>query len=87
MVCDTRNVTAVPGECREQDRVCLLPVGQPDRGNVFVSGRPVCDDEWDVLAAAAVCRALGYTTGLPKRESWFGPVPRDFIYRSPKPSF
>ena len=48
-------------------------------GNVFVDGRPVCDDEWDLRDAAVVCRllfnvsALAATTG-----SEFGQVGDDF---------
>ena len=43
VVCDTRSVATVPEECRDQGKVCLLP-GQAEQGNVFIGGRPVCDD-------------------------------------------
>ena len=78
VVCDTRNVTTVPENCKEKDKICLLP-GLADRGNVFIGGRPVCDDGWGVSAARVVCKQLGYQTGKPTKESKYGPVPRDFL--------
>jgi hypothetical protein len=31
----------------------------PSEGNVYVNGKPVCDDEWDEDDAAVACRMLG----------------------------
>ena len=78
MVCDTRSVATVPEECKDQGKVCLLP-GQAEQGNVFIGGRPVCDDGWGKADAMVVCRQLGYQAGQPTKESKYGPVPTDFI--------
>ena len=29
-------------------------------GNVFVNGRPVCDDSWDMKDADVACKMVGY---------------------------
>ena len=78
VVCDTRNVTTVPEDCKQKDKVCLLP-GQKEQGNVFIGGRPVCDDGWTDAAARVVCKQLGYQSGRATKESKYGPVPRDFV--------
>ena len=67
-----------PENCKQKDKICLL-AGMADRGNVFIGGRPVCDDGWGVSAARVVCKQLGYQTGRPTKESKYGPVPRDFL--------
>ena len=30
------------------------------QGNVYVNGKPVCDDFWDINAGKVACRQLGY---------------------------
>ena len=49
-------------------------------GNVFVNGRPVCDDQWDLTDAGVVCGSL-FENGIAleaTRESRFGEVEDDF---------
>ena len=29
-------------------------------GNVYVNGKPVCDDDWNINAGKVACRELGY---------------------------
>merc|ERR1711874_18843 len=48
-------------------------------GNVFYRGRPVCQDNWGRNEARILCKSRGYQTGLPTKESKFGPVPRNFV--------
>ena len=31
------------------------------QGNVYVSGKPVCDDGWNINAGKVACRQSGYT--------------------------
>ena len=30
------------------------------QGNVYVSGKPICDDGWDINAGKVACQQLGY---------------------------
>merc|ERR1712130_401609 len=66
--------------------ICLLPGqgglagrGHPSRGNVYVGGKPICDDSWSNNSAAVICRELGWETGWATKESHFGPVHADFV--------
>ena len=58
------NPTHLESECLEG--ICLL--GEEGRseteGNVFLSGRPVCDDSWGEDEARVTCRHLNYTGAL-----------------------
>jgi hypothetical protein len=59
--------------------VCLKGGNAPDEGNVFVGGRPVCDDGWDTRDGRVVCRELGYVDVIRTyTESHFGKVPTTF---------
>ena len=51
----------------------------PHSGHVMVGGRPVCDEGWDALDGAVVCRQLGYY-GLDRvtTRSRFGQVSSNF---------
>jgi len=49
-------------------------------GNVFVDGKPVCDDYWGRNDAKVVCRELGFSGVVTyKKRSYFGRVPDDFV--------
>ena len=37
--------------------VCIVG-GGPKSGDVFVRGRPVCDNDWDIKDAQVVCKSL-----------------------------
>ena len=39
--------------------IALLGGSSPSEGNVFIHGKPVCDDLWDLLDAAVACKMLG----------------------------
>ena len=32
-----------------------------EQGNVYVDGKPVCDDGWNINAGQVACRQLGYS--------------------------
>ena len=67
-----------PSNCRAADVVCLVG-GNSSSGNVFVAGKPVCDDQWSTADGRVVCRELGYVDVVRvTRESHFGRVANDF---------
>ena len=85
VVCETQEVAEVPRVCSRPGTICLLPGqgglagrGHPSRGNVYVGGKPICDDSWSNNSAAVICRELGWETGWATKESHFGPVHADF---------
>ena len=52
-------------------------------GNVFAVNRlgylgPICDDIWLDRNAMVVCRQLGFNSGVPRTQSFFGDVPTIF---------
>ena len=86
VVCETQEVAEVPRVCSRPGTICLLPGqgglaggGHPSRGNVYVGGKPICDDSWSNNSAAVICRELGWETGWATKESYFGPVHADFV--------
>ena len=34
--------------CDKEGKLCLSGMNSPNSGNVMISGKPVCDDEWDL---------------------------------------
>ena len=38
----------------------LIGGGSEELGNVYVDGKPVCDDNWNINAGKVACRQLGY---------------------------
>merc|ERR1711934_958959 len=57
------------------DEVTLQGGLMPSEGNVYVRGRPVCDDSWGQNEADVVCRSLGYSGGSATTNSRFGNAP------------
>eukprot|EP00092_Neocalanus_flemingeri_P013160 GFUD01014179.1.p1 GENE.GFUD01014179.1~~GFUD01014179.1.p1 ORF type:complete len:623 (-),score=176.96 GFUD01014179.1:158-2026(-) len=47
------------------------------QGNVYMDGKPVCDDGWDRNAARVACRELGFADGEPTVGSQYGNVEDD----------
>ena len=43
--------------------------GDHSQGNVFIDGRPICDENWYDEDAGVVCRQLGFNLGAPTGES------------------
>lgn len=43
----------------DADTIELRGGSVPPEGNVFLNGKPVCDDKWDKKSATVACRMLG----------------------------
>ena len=41
------------------DKIELRGGSVPTEGNVFLNGKPVCDDKWDKKDATVACHMLG----------------------------
>ena len=76
----TKPVVVLPlRNCDSPGVVCLKSGLTPDEGNVYIGGKPVCDDRWDSVDGRVVCQELGYQDVLmPYLESHFGRVESDF---------
>ena len=42
----------------------LLGGSNSKEGNLYVNGRPVCDDDWDLKDAAVACKSLGFENAV-----------------------
>merc|ERR1711915_1110975 len=66
-------------ECSGPSRVNLVGGDNAASGNVYFMNGPVCDDNWDIDDGHVVCKELGFSSALEiTKESYFGPVYRDF---------
>ena len=43
------------------DPIRLIGGDAEGQGNVYVYGKPVCDDYWDINDGKVACRQLGYS--------------------------
>ena len=43
------------------DPIRLIGGDAKRQGNVYVYGKPVCDDSWDINDGEVACRQLGYS--------------------------
>jgi len=77
-------VSSVMVNSTESQANLTAPIRHPDielrggndkSGNVFIRGRPVCDDGWDNTDAGVACRMLGFSGGRATRESRYGSIP------------
>lgn len=64
--------------CFCKESVCLTG-GDFNSGNVFIEGKPVCDDDWDITDAHVLCRTIGFLGATEATSgSRFGSVPDVF---------
>ena len=42
----------------------LIGGAKDSEGNVFIDGKPVCDDYWDLNNAIVACRQLGFSNAV-----------------------
>jgi hypothetical protein len=67
--------TITPQLDQDCSTICLKGGRGPHEGNLFVRGRPVCDDDWGMEDAKVVCRQLGFPGRVNfTRQNSFGPI-------------
>ena len=49
------------GDCVGE--VCLIG-GNAKAGNLYIRGKPVCHDQWDMQDAHVACRSMGFVAAL-----------------------
>ena len=58
----------------------LLGGSNAKEGDIYVNGRPVCDDDWDLDDATVACKSLGFKKAVNfTTDSAFGSVADNFI--------
>ena len=73
------NQTVTVSRCMQEGVLCLIGGGSDNEGNVYVGGKPVCDDNWDTKDGTVVCRELGFHGFLRiTKEGAYGKVPIQF---------
>jgi len=79
VTCDNDEPIEIPEPCRAAGKVCLLGGKDASEGNVYIEGKPVCDDGWSFADAHVTCISLGYQEAeRVMKESAFGLVPSNF---------
>jgi len=76
----TKPVVVLPlKNCNSPGVACLKQGPSAEEGNVYVGGKPVCDDGWDSRDARVLCKELGFKDVLVTYvESHFGAVSERF---------
>ena len=57
-VLHNEETTRRPSSCQQE--IELRGGSLINEGNIFLFGKPVCDDQWDANDAVVACRMLGY---------------------------
>jgi len=70
--------TAAPQGEAGDNKVTLVGGSSMTEGNVYINGRPVCDDFWSQNDAIVICKMLGFVGGISTVESYFGTVRTNF---------
>ena len=46
-----------------EGEICLVG-GNSTSGNLYIRGKPVCDDSWDIADSRVVCKTIGFGEAL-----------------------